>query len=51
MLCIEGFNGKLRDELVDRELFDTLLDSMVLIDNFTWEGQPVQAGTGAASHN
>ena len=30
---------------------DEFWDSMVLIDNFVWEGQPVQAGTGAASHN
>ena len=30
---------------------DGQLDSLVLIDNFTWEGAPVTAGTGAASHN
>ena len=27
---IESFNGKLRDELLDRELFDTLLEARVL---------------------
>ncbi len=30
---------------------DSAWDSMWLIDNFVWEGQPVQAGTGSASHN
>jgi transposase InsO family protein len=27
----ESFNGKLRDELLDRELFDTLHEAQVLI--------------------
>jgi transposase InsO family protein len=31
---IESFNGKLRDELLDRELFDTLLESKVLIERW-----------------
>jgi len=31
---IESFNGKLRDELVDRELFDTLLEAKVLIERW-----------------
>jgi len=29
---IESFNGKLRDELLDREIFDTLLEAKVLIE-------------------
>ena len=29
---IESFNGKLRDELLDREIFDTLLEAQVLIE-------------------
>jgi transposase InsO family protein len=28
---VESFNGKLRDELLDREVFDTLLEAKVLI--------------------
>jgi len=28
---IESFNGKLRDELLNRELFDTMLEGKVLI--------------------
>ncbi len=29
--ALESFNGKLRDELLDREVFDTLLEAKVLI--------------------
>jgi putative transposase len=28
---VESFNGKLRDELLDREVFDTLLEATVLL--------------------
>jgi transposase InsO family protein len=35
--CIESFNGKLRDELLDREIFDTLLEAKVLIER--WRGE------------
>jgi transposase InsO family protein len=31
---IESFNGKLRDELLDRELFDTLLEAKVLVERW-----------------
>ena len=31
---IESFNGKLRDELLDREIFDTLLEAKVLIERW-----------------
>jgi putative transposase len=31
---IESFNGKLRDELVDRELFDTLWEVKVLVERW-----------------
>jgi putative transposase len=31
---IASFNGKLRDELLDREIFDTLLEAKVLIDRW-----------------
>lgn len=30
----ESFNGKLRDELLDRELFDTLHEAQVLIERW-----------------
>lgn len=30
----ESFNGKLRDELLDRELFDTLFEAQVLVENW-----------------
>ena len=31
---IESFNGKLRDEMLDREAFDTLLEAKVLIERW-----------------
>jgi transposase InsO family protein len=31
---IESFNGKLRDELLDREVFDTLLEAQVLTERW-----------------
>jgi putative transposase len=34
---IESFNGKLRDELLDREIFTTLLEAKVLIGNWRRE--------------
>ena len=33
----ESFNGKLRDELLNGELFDTLLEAKVLIERWRWE--------------
>jgi len=32
--CIQSFNGKLRDELLNREIFDTILEARVLTE--TW---------------
>ena len=34
---IESFNGKLRDELLGVEIFDTLLEAKVLIERWRWE--------------
>ena len=34
---VESFNGKLRDELLDREIFYTLKEAKVLIENWRWE--------------
>ena len=31
---VESFNGRLRDELLDREVFDTLLEAKVLIERW-----------------
>ena len=31
---IESFNGNLRDELLNREIFDTLLEAKVLIERW-----------------
>ncbi len=32
--CNESFNGKLRDELLDGELFDTLYEAQVLVERW-----------------
>ena len=34
---IESFNGKLRDELLNREVFTTLIEAKVLIENWRQE--------------
>ena len=34
---IESFNGKMRDELLDREIFDTLLEAQILIEQWRQE--------------
>ena len=34
---VESFNGKLRDELLNLEIFDTLYEAKVLIDRWRWE--------------
>jgi len=34
---VESFNGKLRDELLDMEVFDTLLEAKVLIERWRVE--------------
>jgi transposase InsO family protein len=39
---IESFNGKLRDELLDREIFDTLLEAKVLIERWRVEYKTVR---------
>ena len=31
---IESFNGKLRDELLKREIFDTLYEAQILIERW-----------------
>lgn len=39
---IESFNGRLRDELLDREIFDTLHEAKVLIERWRWEYNTVR---------
>jgi hypothetical protein len=34
---VESFNLKLRDELLNREIFDTLLEVRVLLERWHWE--------------
>ena len=35
--CLESFNGKLRDELLNGESFDTLLEAQVLVERWRRE--------------
>jgi putative transposase len=39
---IESFNGKLRDELLNREVFETLLEAQVLIEGWRREYNQVR---------
>ena len=39
---IESFNGKLRDELLKREIFDTLFEAKVLIERWRYEYNTVR---------
>jgi transposase InsO family protein len=39
---IESFNGKLRDELLEREIFETLLEAQVLIERWRQEYNKVR---------
>jgi transposase InsO family protein len=39
---IESFNGKLRDELLNREIFDTLREAKVLAERYRWEYNTVR---------
>jgi len=38
----ELFNGKLRDELLDREIFDTLQEAEILTERWRWEYNTVR---------
>jgi len=40
--CIESFNGKLRDELINREVFTTLLEAKILIERWRQEYNQVR---------
>ena len=43
---IESFNGKLRDELLDREIFDTVLEAKVLLTDWKREYNAVRPSEG-----
>ena len=47
---IESFNGKLRDELLDREIFDTLLEAKVLIERWRVEYNTVRPHSSLGYH-
>ena len=40
--CMESFNGKLRDEFLDREIFDRLLEAKVLTERWRQEYNTVR---------
>ncbi len=40
---IESFNGKLRDELLDREIFTTLTEASILIEGWRKEYKQVRS--------
>ena len=40
--CIESFNGKLRDELLNREIFYTLQEAKIIIENWRREYNQVR---------
>ncbi len=39
---IESFNGKLRDEVLNREIFDTLHEARVIIERWRWQHNHVR---------
>ena len=39
---LESFNGKLRDELLNREVFDSLLEAQVLVERWRKEYNTVR---------
>ena len=43
---VESFNGKLRDELINREVFTTLLEAKILIENWRRDAPIAPSGTG-----
>ena len=46
---VESFNGKLRDELLDREIFYTLMEAKVLIERWRREYNTVRPAQCASS--
>jgi transposase InsO family protein len=47
---IESFNGKLRDELLNREVFDTLLEAQALIESWRREYNQVRPHSALGYH-
>ena len=48
--CIESFNGKMRDELLDREIFTTLEEARVLINQWRREYNHVRPHSSLGYH-
>ena len=46
---VESFNGKLRDELLDREIFYTLTEAQILIERWRREYNTVRPHTATPS--
>jgi len=47
---VESFNGKLRDELLNREIFDTLLEAKVLIERWRTAYNTVRPNSSLGYH-
>ena len=47
---VESFNGKMRDELLDREIFDTLAEAKVLINRWRREYNQVRPHSSLGYH-
>ena len=47
---IESFNGKLRDELLNREIFDTLLEAKVLTESWRREYNQIRPHSSLGYH-
>lgn len=48
--CIESFNGRLRDELLNREIFTTLTEAKVLIEEWRREYNGVRPHSSLGYH-
>jgi putative transposase len=46
----ESFNGKLRDELLDREIFYTLKEANILIEQWRWEYNTIRPHSSLGYH-
>ena len=45
---VESFNGKLRDELIDREIFDTPLEARIIVEKWRREYNQVRPHSSLA---
>ena len=47
---VESFNGKLRDELLDREIFDTLTEAKILVERWRRQYNSVRPHSAVGYH-